>query len=117
MAFHRNALQIYQSEIPNKFTRRGGQSVMKTNPALTPLTFEPIFMERVWGGRRLESEFGKKLPPNARIGESWEIVDRAEAQSVVANGPLRGKTLHALWMQDRQLIFGDTPDSSHFPLL
>src|SRR5918996_1040671 len=24
----------------------------------TPLTFEPIFMERIWGGRRLESEFG-----------------------------------------------------------
>jgi hypothetical protein len=24
-----------------------------------PLLFEPIFMERIWGGRRLESEFGK----------------------------------------------------------
>src|SRR6266542_3173677 len=117
MAFHRNALQIYQSEIRNKFTRRGGQSVMKTNPALTPLTFEAIFMERIWGGRRLESEFGKKLPPNARIGESWEIVDRAEAQSVVANGPLRGKTLHELWTQHRHDIFGDVPDSDRFPLL
>jgi len=83
----------------------------------SPLTFEAIFMERIWGGRRLESEFGKKLPPNVRIGESWEIVDRPEAQSVVANGSLKGKTLHALWMQDRQLIFGDTPDSSRFPLL
>ena len=82
-----------------------------------PLTFEPIFMERIWGGRRLEKEFGKKLPPNARIGESWEIVDRHEAQSVVANGPLRGKTLHELWTQDRQSIFGDVPDSDRFPLL
>ena len=62
----------------------------------SPLTFEPIFMERMWGGRRLESEFGKKLPAQKRIGESWEIVDRPEAQSVVANGPLRGKTLHEL---------------------
>ena len=67
-----------------------------------PLTFEPIFLERMWGGRRLETEFGKKLPPNARIGESWEIVDRPEAQSVIANGPLKGKTLHELWTQDRQ---------------
>ncbi len=74
-------------------------------------------MERIWGGRRLEKEFGKKLPPNARIGESWEIVDRHEAQSVVANGPLRGKTLHELWTQDRQSIFGDVPDSDRFPLL
>jgi mannose-6-phosphate isomerase len=89
-----------------------------TRPHLTtPLTFEPIFMERIWGGRRLESEFGKKLPPNLPIGESWEIVDRPEAQSVAANGPLKGKTLHELWMQDRQAIFGKVRDFPRFPLL
>jgi mannose-6-phosphate isomerase len=82
-----------------------------------PLLFEPIFMERIWGGRHLESEFGKKLPAQKRIGESWEIVDRPEAQSVVLNGPLRGKTLHNLWTQDRSEIFGDVPDASRFPLL
>ena len=74
-------------------------------------------MERIWGGRRLESEFGKKLPAQKRIGESWEIVDRPEAQSVVVNGPLCGKTLHDLWIQDRSEIFGDLPDASRFPLL
>jgi mannose-6-phosphate isomerase len=83
----------------------------------TSLTFEPIFMERVWGGRRLEAEFGKKLPPQRPIGESWEIVDRPEAQSIVRNGLLRGKTLHELWTQYRDEIFGETPDSSRFPLL
>src|ERR1700716_480756 len=88
-----------------------------------PLSFEPIFMERVWGGRRLESEFGKNLPPNSLIGESWEIVDRPEAQSVVANGPLKGKTLHELWTQDREAIFGKMAEGpsrtgvSRFPLL
>jgi mannose-6-phosphate isomerase len=86
--------------------------------ALTqPLIFEPIFMERVWGGRRLGSELGKHLPPNRPIGESWEIVDRPEAQSVVRNGPLRGKTLHELWMQDREPIFGNVPKATRFPLL
>src|SRR5438093_207107 len=83
----------------------------------TPLTFEPIFQERMWGGRRLESEFHKKLPPQKRIGESWEIVDRFEAQSVVASGPLRGKTLHELWTQHREELFGDVPDTARFPLL
>ena len=83
----------------------------------TPLTFEPIFMERMWGGRRLEAEFGKKLPPQRPIGESWEIVDRPEAQSIVRSGLLRGKTLHELWTQYRDEIFGETPDSSRFPLL
>jgi mannose-6-phosphate isomerase len=82
-----------------------------------PLTFEPIFMERIWGGRRLQTEFGKNLPRHGRIGESWEIVDREEAQSVVRDGPWRGKTLHELWTEHRQEIFGDVPDSARFPLL
>jgi mannose-6-phosphate isomerase len=82
-----------------------------------PLVFEPVFLERIWGGRRLESEFGKKLPPQKPIGESWEIVDRPEAQSIVRKGPLRGKTLHELWTQDRDEIFGDVPDAPRFPLL
>ena len=74
-------------------------------------------MERIWGGRRLESKFGKRLPRNKRIGESWEIVDRPEAQSVVARGPLKGKSLHQLWTEDRSSIFGDVPDAPRFPLL
>ena len=90
---------------------------MSRNEFATPLTFQPIFIERMWGGRRLESEFHKNLPPQKRIGESWEIVDRSEAQSIVANGPLRGKTLHELWKQHRQEIFGDVPDTPRFPLL
>ena len=85
---------------------------------MEPLIFEPIFMERIWGGRRLESVYGKKLPPGRRIGESWEIVDREEAQSVVSQGPWRGKTLHELWVEHRAEIFGsDLPESARFPLL
>jgi mannose-6-phosphate isomerase len=82
-----------------------------------PLTFRPIFVERIWGGRRLESKFGKRLPPKAQIGESWEIVDRPEAQSVVVRGPLKGKTLHELWTEERSLIFGEVPSAPRFPLL
>ncbi len=73
-------------------------------------------MERIWGGRCLESKFGRKLPPKARIGESWEIVDRPEAQSVVACGPLKDKTLHELWTEHREPIFGNIPDAPRFPL-
>ena len=82
-----------------------------------PLVFEPIFMERVWGGRRLESLYGKRLPPAVPIGESWEIADRPEAQSVVHNGPFRGATLHELWLEHREEIFGRVPDALRFPLL
>jgi len=92
-------------------------ATMSPNKVTTPLIFEPIFIERIWGGRRLESEFHKKLPLQKRIGESWEIVDRPGAQSVVADGSLCGKTLHELWTQHRREIFGDLADTPRFPLL
>jgi len=72
-------------------------------------------MERVWGGRHLESLYGKRLPSAALIGESWEIVDRPEAQSVVHEGALRGATLHELWCKHRQEIFGKVADGPSSP--
>jgi mannose-6-phosphate isomerase len=90
---------------------------MSRNEVTASLTFQPIFIERMWGGRRLESEFHKKLPSQKRIGESWEIVDRHEAQSIVAAGPLRGRTLHDLWTEHREEIFGELPKTPRFPLL
>ncbi len=83
-----------------------------------PLLFHPLFMERAWGGRRLESVLGKKLPPGKRIGESWEIVDRPEAQSVVRQGRWRGQTLHELWRDHRAEIFGESmTEALRFPIL
>ena len=63
---------------------------------LYPFLFQPIFKERVWGGRSLEKLYGKKLPPGLVIGESWEISDRPGDESVITNGPLAGKSLHWL---------------------
>jgi mannose-6-phosphate isomerase len=74
-------------------------------------------MERIWGGRKLAELFGKNLSTKKRIGESWEIVDRPEAQSIVGSGPLKGKSLHELWTEDRARIFGDVLDAPRFPLL
>jgi mannose-6-phosphate isomerase len=82
-----------------------------------PLVFEPLFMERVWGGRHLETLYGKRLPSATLVGESWEIVDRPEAQSVVHEGPLRGTTLHELWCQQRAEVFGKVRDTPRFPIL
>lgn len=85
-----------------------------------PIVFEPLPMERVWGGRRLESLYGKALPHGAPIGESWEVVDRDDAQSVVHTGSLRGKTLNELWTKHRVEIFGEAYASHpapRFPIL
>jgi mannose-6-phosphate isomerase len=86
----------------------------------SPISFEPLAMERVWGGRRFETLLGKNLPPGALVGELWEMVDRSEAQSVVQKGSLQGKTLHELWNSHRKEIFGSSHLSNpapRFPLL
>ena len=82
-----------------------------------PLVFQPLYMQRIWGGRRLETLYQKTLPADVPIGESWEIVDRAEAQSIVRNGPWRGRSLHEIWTENRREIFGDIDASERFPLL
>jgi mannose-6-phosphate isomerase len=86
---------------------------------LYPLTFQPAFKERVWGGRELERLYGKKLPAGAVIGESWEISDRPGDASVVANGPLTGKTLRLLMENHAGEILGGAKPAAggSFPLL
>jgi mannose-6-phosphate isomerase len=78
--------------------------------------FEPLAQERIWGGRNLEEKFGRILPEGKKIGETWELVDRPEAQSVVEG---TGETLGSFWSgTDRKKIFGSrAPDTAHFPLL
>jgi len=85
---------------------------------LYPLTFRPIFKERVWGGRNLERLYGKVLPPNIPIGESWEISDRPGDVSVIANGALAGKDLHWLMENHGRTLLGDSYERyQRFPLL
>lgn len=85
---------------------------------LYPLTFHPIFKERVWGGRSLERLYAKALPPEVPIGESWEIADRPEALSVIANGPLAGQTLRWLMENHAAALLGPNHSGDgRFPLL
>ena len=86
---------------------------------MKPITFQPLYMERVWGGREFATRLGRTLPGDQPIGEAWEIVDREEAQSVVADGPFAGKNLHELWNQHRDEIFGPRHADAgpRFPLL
>ena len=86
---------------------------------LYPLTFQPRFKERIWGGRELERLFGKKLPPGAPIGESWEISDRPGDASVINNGPLAGKDLRWLMENHAPDVLGRARPAAQgrFPLL
>jgi mannose-6-phosphate isomerase len=85
---------------------------------LYPLFFEPIFKERVWGGRNLERLYGKQLPADVPIGESWEITDRPEGISVIANGPLKGRDLRWLMENHAEELLGSARShDGRFPLL
>jgi len=86
---------------------------------LYPLTFHPIFKERVWGGREIEKLFSKKLPAGKRIGESWEISDRPNDESIIANGTFAGKTLHWLMEKFPREMLGDAKPArgNRFPIL
>jgi mannose-6-phosphate isomerase len=82
------------------------------------LRFHPLYQERVWGGRALESALGRKLPANQPIGESWEIVDRPEAQSIVRGGALGGRTLRELFaLAGDELMGPKWPAEKPFPVL
>jgi mannose-6-phosphate isomerase len=84
---------------------------------LYPYKFAPLLVERVWGGNALE-RYAKSVPPGKRIGESWEISDRDEAQSVITNGPDKGKTLRQqIEAHGDQLLGRNCHHAKHFPLL
>lgn len=100
---------------------------------LYPLKFRPRLVEKIWGGRKLESELGKSLPPGKPIGESWELFDfppgvvdgsAGWVSAAVADGPLAGRTLHDLLGEYGPAIHGDVPllpvpdsDVGQFPIL
>ena len=78
--------------------------------------FEPLSQERIWGGRNLADRFGRCLPEGKKIGETWELVDRPEAQSREKES---GKTLHELWNgpEHRKLFGTKAPKQQRFPIL
>ncbi len=83
-----------------------------------PLRFEPIFKSMLWGGRRLP-EFVRRPAPSADpVGEAWVLSDVDGNLSVVANGPLAGKSLREVIAADPVGVFGQhVPPDGRFPLL
>lgn len=57
-----------------------------------PLTFEPVFRDYIWGGRRLETLLGRHLPPGI-VAESWDISGHASTPTRVRQGYWQGRTL------------------------
>lgn len=62
---------------------------------LYPVTFKPILKKIIWGGSAI-SPFKGIVPVQEGIGESWELSDVEGNVSVVANGPMEGRSLDDL---------------------
>lgn len=88
---------------------------MKT-PELYPFLLEPAYKDYLWGGSRIPGRFHRKQPEGV-YAESWELSDRPEGMSVVANGPLKGEPLAALVARFGKELLGHGSPSSSFPLL
>ncbi len=89
---------------------------MKTSPHIFKTA--PHLVQKVWGGDRLATQFGKAPEFDGPLGEAWEVADLDEGQSMVASGPLAGLPLRAVvggW--GRGLVGRRAPRDDRFPLL
>ena len=81
---------------------------------MQPFRFHSIYQPRIWGGQSMRTMLGRELPDReTAYGEAWEISDRPEAMSIVKDGEWEGMSLHRLWEEHRQEIFG--PGYERFP--
>lgn len=74
----------------------------------------PVFKEKIWGGRKLETEFGYEIPAGP-VGECWAISAHPAGDDEIASGEYAGRTLSWLWDEHREL-FGNC-EGDRFPLL
>ncbi len=81
-----------------------------------PIRFEPIYQDYVWGGGKISAKYQRSASLK-KIAESWEISDRSDAMSIVANGAFRGRTLHDLILEFGEKILGEGQKFDRFPLL
>lgn len=80
-----------------------------------PLAFRPAYQVLVWGGRRM-SAFRTDLPEGP-VGESWDLADHQRGMSVVAEGPLAGRSLGQLTQEHGPALVGDGFAGGVFPLM
>jgi mannose-6-phosphate isomerase len=85
-----------------------------------PMTFTPVLRDYIWGGRRLETLFGRELPPGI-VAESWEISGHPSGSTPAANGPWAGHLLPEILDTLGERLAGTRArwalDRGRFPLL
>ena len=86
---------------------------------MKPLKFKPLLTPFVWGGQKIAPYKGIESN-ETHIGESWELSGVEGLVSVVANGPLAGKTITDLVKEYKGQLVGEhvySKNGDTFPLL
>lgn len=90
---------------------------MKVQPMpMYPLVLQPAYQHYLWGGDRIPRVFQRALPPGV-YAESWEVSDRPEGPSTVAEGALQGWTLDRVIRVHGPALLGAAGPSGRCPWL
>ena len=84
-----------------------------------PLKFQNIFKSVVWGGEKI-APFKGVNTQQKNIGESWELSGVKGNESIVAEGPLAGRTITSLAEEYKGALLGEkvyAATGAEFPLL
>ncbi|MUK87694.1 mannose-6-phosphate isomerase, class I [Ornithinibacillus sp. L9] len=81
-----------------------------------PVFLEPVLQERIWGGKKLRTEFNYSIPSD-QTGEAWVISAHPNGPSKIKNGFLAGKTLEDAWQEYGELFNKNTENNEAYPLL
>lgn len=84
-----------------------------------PLKFKNIFKSVVWGGEKI-APFKGVNTQQKNIGESWELSGVKGNESIVAEGPLAGRTITSLAEEYKGALLGEkvyAATGTEFPLL
>ena len=81
--------------------------------------FEPLLKQTLWGGDKI-IPFKHINTQMERVGESWEISGVKDNETIVANGPDKGKSLNQLVSEQKAKLVGEENYQrfgDEFPLL
>jgi mannose-6-phosphate isomerase class I len=72
-------------------------AVTAARARFAPFALTAHYVVKPWGGRRIADDLGRQDLPDGPVGEAWDVVDLPGCASVVAGGPLAGRTLREVW--------------------
>ena len=96
---------------------KSGRMAAMASLLQTPLFFESVYKQYVWGGERFAKRLGRVLP-NGTYAEAWEISDHPDGITPILTGPLAGLSLsEAIARAGTGLVGARAASVGRFPLL